>query len=508
MRQQGWPREVGDLPSLTSRAQEVCDGQGPDSQPSSVRCRVMLIIALWRADGVAAQTAGGEPSAGGGRPGRSLLVDEENAAVLRDPALRNDLWDSIKFIPFTSSDGNYLSLGGEIREQYERIGHSQWGTVPNDHGYLLQHYMFHADVRVDSSFRLFVQLKSGIEMRRHGGPRPTIDEDRLDLDQAFIDLCAGCGDGSGLSRRSLTVRLGRQEMDLGSSRLVSAREGPNVGPSFDAVRAILQARRWRIDGFVSRPVLAETGVFDDHPDTRRTFWGVYAVHRSDTARSGVDVYYLGLNHKGAQFDQGTADELRHTIGVRIWGTRGRLDYNFEPIWQGGTFGGDVIRAWTVASDTGWQLSDTGHLRLGCRADVTSGDRNRTDGTLGTFNPLFPTGAYFSRVDPVGPYNHMDLHPEIDLRVAPAWLVTASWLWLWRTELDDGLYSILGQLLRSGRGTSARFIGQAPSLEIQRQIDRHLVMNAGVALVTAGAFIRETGPAHSTVYTTALATYKF
>jgi hypothetical protein len=64
---------------------------------------------------------------------------------------------------------------------------------------------------------------------------------------------------------------------------------------------------------------------------------------------------------------------------------------------------------------------------------------------------------------------MDLHPEIDLRVAPAWLVTAGWLWFWRTELDDGLYSISGQLLRSGRGTRARFIGQGPSFEIQRQI---------------------------------------
>src|SRR5580704_15483188 len=30
-----------------------------------------------------------------------------------------------------------------------------------------------------------------------------------------------------------------------------------------------------------------------------------------------------------------------------------------------------------------------------------------------------------------------------------------WLWLWRTERDDGLYGIPGQLLRSGRNTQAR-----------------------------------------------------
>jgi Alginate export len=164
-----------------------------------------LIMALWRADGAAAQTAGGEPPAGGVRPGHSLLVDEENAAVLRDAALRNDLWDSMKFIPFTSSDESYLSLGGEIRKQYERIENSQWGTVPNDHGYLLQHYMFHADLRVRRSLRLFVQLKSGIEMGRHGGPRPMIDEDRLDLDQAFIDLCASIDSGKSTRIREMPL---------------------------------------------------------------------------------------------------------------------------------------------------------------------------------------------------------------------------------------------------------------------------------------------------------------
>jgi hypothetical protein len=115
------------------KCNETASRQVPIASLHQYAVASCLIMALWRADGVAAQTAGGEPSAGGVRPGHSLSVDEENAAVLRDPTLRNDLWDPIKFIPVTSNDGSYLSLGGEIREQYERIGNSQWGAVPNDH---------------------------------------------------------------------------------------------------------------------------------------------------------------------------------------------------------------------------------------------------------------------------------------------------------------------------------------------------------------------------------------
>jgi hypothetical protein len=39
----------------------------------------------------------------------------------------------------------------------------------------------------------------------------------------------------------------------------------------------VQRSRWRADGFATRYVSTETGVFDDSPDTGRSLWGVYAV---------------------------------------------------------------------------------------------------------------------------------------------------------------------------------------------------------------------------------------
>ena len=276
--------------------------------------------------------------------------------------------------------------------------------------------------------------------------------------------------------------------------------------SFDAVRATVHVSSWHTDLFISRPVTTSTGSFDDEGDHLRTLWGVYAVRAKGA--QGLDLYYLGYDRRNARFDQGVGHEKRHSIGARAWGQVGRVDHNVEVIGQWGTFGQSDIFAWTIASDTGYRVRMAGQPRLGIRADVTSGDADRTDHRLGTFNPLCPKGAYFGLIAPTGPLNHMDLDPMSTFAVRRGLTVTANWLFFWRTRRDDGLYGVPGNLLRSGRGTSARFVGHSPGLEVRWQRDRHLSLTADIAVFTAGAFLREAPPAKTTTYFSAWSTYKF
>jgi hypothetical protein len=470
---------------------------------TSARAALGLVLLLASQKAVDAQATPENASLdGSGRPPYALLRDDENWSRLRrdGPA---DTWDPIKFIPLASSGDVSLSLGGEVRQQYERMANEGWGTVPwSNAGYVLQRYMFHADLKLQSRVRLFGQLKSGLETGRPTGPRP-IDEDRLDVEQAFVDV-----DVSPLRQTgAITVRFGRQEMNFGSARLVSVREGPNVRQTFDAVRAIVKLAQWRVDAFASRPVTTQPDFFGDRDDPTRTFWGIYAVHAGAEGH-GVDLYYLGLTHDHARFDAGVGNEHRQTVGTRLWRNGAPIDYNFELVWQGGRFGAEPIHAWTVASDTGWHPARWKRARIGLRADVTSGDADRTDHVLGTFNPLFPKGVYFGRVDPLGPENHMDLHPELDITLARNWQLTTGWLWFWRTQIDDGLYGISGQLLFSGKDTYARFVGHSPEVGVERAISRHLSVMADVGLFTAGPFLVEEHAPKSIFYLTGMTTYKF
>jgi RNA polymerase sigma factor (TIGR02999 family) len=156
--------------------------------------------------------------------------------------------------------------------------------------------------------------------------------------------------------------------------------------------------------------------------------------------ANVDLYYLGLEREEAEFDQGTARELRHTIGTRLWGKAHHIDYNFEFVYQFGTFGNGNISAWTAASDTGYTFeSMPWKPRIGFKADITSGDRNPSDQDLETFNPLFPRGAYFSETGLIGPANHIDLHPSLDLNPSDQLKVTLDWAFFWRESASDAIY---------------------------------------------------------------------
>ena len=79
--------------------------------------------------------------------------------------------------------------------------------------------------------RVWTEFNSGLENGRIGGPRPVVDEDKLDLHQAFVDVTVGVTGPS-----AAVLRVGRQEIALGAGRMYALREGPNVPLSFDGRR--------------------------------------------------------------------------------------------------------------------------------------------------------------------------------------------------------------------------------------------------------------------------------
>lgn len=431
------------------------------------------------------------------RPEYKLLRYEEDWSNLRD---RN----SLKHIPFGGREGWYTTIGGEIRERFEFFDHAAWGRDPADNKYLLQRYMLHTDVHFGSRFRFFGQLKSGIEVNRTGGPRPA-DEDRLDVHQAFID---GALWRSG--KDSLTLRVGRQEMAFGSSRLVSFREGPNVRQSFDGARVTLHKAGWQVDAFATRPAETSRGVFDDSPDHTRSFWGVYSVRSLPVLPKGhIDLYYLGLDRKRARFDAGSGREQRHSAGTRIWGRTESWDYNYELVFQWGRFGTGDIRAWTTASDTGYRIESVRlRPRFGLKADVASGDHNPSDGTLGTFHALFPKGAYFSEADLLGPYNLMDLHPSVELRLAKSVKFTPEADFFWRQSTRDGIYGIPGNLVQSGRAATARYIGCHAGAQLEWSMNRHASITALYLHFFPGEFLRQAPPDRPVNFVAAWLSYRF
>jgi Alginate export len=442
------------------------------------------------------------------RPPFSLLRYDESYTFLENPECRTEFWDAVKYIPLGRRSGWYLSLGGDFRERYEFFHNEDAGSAPADrdgnNSYVRHRYLLHGDLHLGPSFRIFAQFLAGLETGRTGGPRPEIDEDAFDLHQAFVDLVLPLGRDS-----SLTSRLGRQELSYGSGRLVDVRE-VNLPRSFDAARLLLRTGGWAVDGFWSKPVRNRTGVFDDDTDPDRSLWSVYAVTPLALLPDGhADLYYLGYENRRAQFDQGSGYELRHTFGFRLWGQPGRWEYDVEFIGQVGQFSSGTIGAWGIASTTHYTFTRLPlRPRPGLRADVTSGDQDPRSVNLQTFNPLFPTGAYYNLGDPVGPQNLIHVHPVVDLHFGGAMTLTMDWAFFWRTSLDDGLYRLAGSVFRTGQLSRERYVGSAPAVTLRWAPTRHISVLAGYVHFFAGPFLRETPPGKDTDYFTIWVAYKF
>jgi hypothetical protein len=377
-----------------------------------------------------------------------------------------------------------LTVGGEVRERYEYFENPVWGLQPQDgNGYLLHRYMLHADLHLGERLRFFGELKSGLENGRTGGPRRP-DEDRLDVHQAFVEAQLTTG---------LGVRAGRQEVSLGAGRLASIRDGPNVRQSFDGGRLTFESRGWKIDALALRPAETNRGIFDDSPNHTQSLWGVYATGSARGIPGKLDLYYLGLDRRSHRYEEATAREQRHSVGVRLFDKSSAWDHDYEAVWQFGSFGPAAIRAWTVASDTGhiWKEAPW-RPRLGCKGDIASGDRSPSDRRLGTFNALYPKGAYFSQSDLLGPYNLMDVHPSLTLNVARSVSVTPDADFFWRHSTRDGIYDVPGNMLVSGRNVSARYIGAHASVSVAWQATRKISLETQFLRFFPGEFLKEAG----------------
>ncbi len=381
-----------------------------------------------------------------------------------------------------------LAVGGQIRQRFEYQRNPDFAAATSEDSVWLHRYGAFGELRLGMRGRVFVELHSALEQGRTGGPSP-VDENRLSLQNAFVELRS-----RPQRKHRILFRLGRQELQFGSGRLVSVREGPNVRRTFDG--GLLETG-WigrKVRGFFVRPRDDAPGILDDDSDTNKKLWGVYAAALRAPPSSGkLDLYYLGYTNRTAVFDQGSGWERRHSLGARWFGSGNAWDWSIEPIVQVGSFGGARLLAWTIASQTGWTWSKVrSQPRLGLSTNYASGDRDAADNRLQTFNPLFPRGNYFSQAAILGPYNFFNVNPQASIKPHPDVFVSADVNFFWRASLADGAYSPSGRLLASATSSRARAVTEAVSLQIEWAAAANLDLSAVYTRFDPGPFLYEGG----------------
>lgn len=423
------------------------------------------------------------PNLGYAQPFRflNLRYDEEYGHLRNDSS---DHWyNHMKFSPVSKS--GYLSAGGEVRYQTQYYRNEDWSAVPKQsYNAFYTRFLFHTNLQLGARTRIFTQLGSTFAEGRIT-PERSIDENQFNVHQLFIDLKLF------QQTTQLTIRLGRQELLYGSQRLIAVREGPNNRQSFDAMKLMMNRDDWKIDLFYGRPVRVLTGALDDEFNKNVQVWSLYAVKNFSIWHA--DLYYIGLQHQQKTFLEGNENELRHSLGMRIWRTRNPWSIDFEALYQFGSFGDSRISAYTASLNASYTWDDvTMKPAVGLKTELISGDRIANDEQLNTFNPLFPRGAYFGLAALIGPSNLVDFHPSLSIAPTPSLDLNIDYDFFWRYSTNDGIYGP-NVMLIYGASSDNNFIGQQLGLSIEYRPSAFLTVTPELMWFFAGPYLKDVSP---------------
>jgi hypothetical protein len=440
------------------------------------------------------------------RPAFKGLRFEEDYSFLKNDSGETNFYRKIKFVPLTRDKSVYFSVGGEIRQEFDAFRNEDWGIRNlRSNNFYLQRYNLHADVHTGKRFRVFAQLRSAPETGRKDGPRP-IDEDDLNIQNLFAEYQFIIK-----SDELLYVRAGRQEMFFGSQRLISLRDGPNLRYAFDAARMHYQKKNVALDALLAGDIHVNPGVFDNERSKKINLWGLYStVTFRNHPRYNMDIYYLGIHHMQARYEEGTAGETRHSAGLRFWNSPTPFTFDLEMVLQWGKFSTGRILAWTASSSIGYLFN---HLTkcptfFGLKTDVISGDGQFGDHKLGTFNALFPKTGYFGFDPQVGPANMIDFHPYIIQHFGEKFRFQADAVLYWRYSLHDGLYHPNGAFNLAGSSSTHRHTGTNYLGQLTYEFNQNLAADFGIQYFIAGNYLHDIGGTRNALLTNTRVMFKF
>ncbi|WP_235785806.1 alginate export family protein [Sphingomonas sp. PR090111-T3T-6A] len=424
------------------------------------------------------------------RPAIMMNRWQEDWSVLADPALRTQPFDGLKYIPLSAADPKtFLSFGGSVRERFETNDAPGFHTIPGRaDSYVISRLEAHADLR-SGPVQVFVQFQSDFAPGKR--IKAPVDSDRLDLEQGFVALTEPVGSGT------LKLRLGRQQFAFDIQRFVSVRDGPNVRQSFDAAWADYEIGPWRLIGYYTQPVVnRDDHPFDDTSSGGNRFYGV-RVERHVLGNNELSAYWSRFTNDRASFLVATGHERRDVWDVRFAGKTGRLDWDTEAMAQTGHVGPQRVHAWGMGSKAGYSFFATPlKPRLGIQIDAASGDRHREDGTLGTFNPLFPNGIYLNLAGYTGYANVLHVKPSVTVSPSSRLTLLGAVAAQWRVTTQDAVYTQPNVPVPRTSGTGRHWTGAYGQFRADWKANANIAAAIEAVHYDVGSTLRSAGASNS------------
>jgi hypothetical protein len=404
--------------------------------------------------------------------------------------------DSGSFVSWPSDSLNkelpsWLKLSGEERIRIE--GYTAAGFKPNNQDfYMLQRLRLNLLIQPVWWLKVIAQSQDAREFYKGGTPAPPY-QDTWDLRQAYAEI----GD---MERGFFSLRVGRQEVNLGDERLIGSSNWTNNARTFDAARLRLHHKKLRMDVFAASVVVVTVGQIGA-VTPGNNIYGLYGGMDNVVPNATIEPYLFWRSQSTVKAQLGGTGTYDMKVpGIRWVGTLPRnFDYNTDLAFERGSVLKDSIDAWAghwVLGYTAKELPKT--PRFFAEYNYATGSASAKLGQRNTFDQLYATAHdKYGLADQVGWKNihHVRVGPEV--KILPRWSMSARYSDYWLANSHDALYntsnSVVAQL---ASGAGGRWVGQEVDLVSAFQLSKITSIGGGVSHIFPGTFLKMATPGQS------------
>jgi hypothetical protein len=299
---------------------------------------------------------------------------------------------------------------------------------------------------------------------------------------------AGALEGDGVK-----ARVGRQELFIGSNRLICTCDWSNVTKTFDAARGTLTYSPFSLDLIAGNLVLADPARYDrDKPGEH--FYVAYSSFKKLVPGASIEPYLMAKTQfsvKSKEGITGGADTLY--AGGRIIGTtKGRLDYNFEGVREAGSYANESINAWGYAGGGGWAVAPSlWKLHISSDYIFASGSDGKEDDVHQQFDYLY--GAQQPLNSLTGQFawrNIEDWRAGADFSPLRKLTVKIDYRDYWLATVQDGLYNAGGTETVINAKAASNHVGEGVDSMFVFAINGKTSLGTGIGTLTPGAYLIE------------------
>lgn len=413
--------------------------------------------------------------------------------------------EGIQNVPLTQDKQLLATFGGEARIRGERVRNWEFDNQQDD-TYGLTRLLPKVEIeKIGGPGFVFEGIGAwafgrDLSLSVGGSGADDIHANSFDVHQAYLKIPLpefGSSLGGLLSEKTRTqISVGRQELELGSGRLLGPDRWLNNPFNFDGVRIDLTDED---SGITLSPFWFKQVEFNkynfDETESGSELYGIHStIELSMMPLSRLDLYFYGTDRKDADFNATTGREERYTFGSRLSGdySDNKIRYDLELAMQTGRVGSDrVSDAWMFSTLLSYPLqgmSGRPEFRLGF--DYASGD-NAAGGRVNTFNQLFPNGHhYLGAMDFIGRQNVIAFNTGVTVQPTDRLTCSLDAHAFWRADTRDAIYNPLGDPLIAGGATNERHIGLEFDLLFLYQLTSTTQLHLGYSVFCNGEAVSD------------------